>query len=213
MKRSREIGAFFVRLQIAVALRLRPISLDKRQAKRKATAFCISGGDMKEIPLSKGKVALVDDEDFEIQGKFRWYTIVGKYTWYAARHDPQGKGKYGQLLLHREILLAPTGMQVDHINRNGLDCRRSNMRLATNAQNSANHRKRRDNSSGHIGVYQSHGCINKWDAMIRVNGRTKFIGSFSSIEDAARARDAMALELYGEFANLNFPNQPVERRG
>lgn len=157
---------------------------------------------MKEIPLTRGKVAIVDDEDYERLNVHKWCVMRGGAAWYACRgtYTP-GRGSH-TLLMHRVILSAPRGVQVDHKNSDGLNNTRGNLRLATISQNGLNARIRKDNTTGYKGIWQS-GL--RWAARIRCQGKRMHLGVFSSPEAAARAYDKKALELFGEFARLNFP--------
>lgn len=155
----------------------------------------------KELPLTQGKVALVDDEDYERLKHFKWSVLRKPDRYYARRNikRPQRGGIY----LHREIMNAPPGMQVDHINGDGLDCRRANMRLATNAENGQNRIKRVHNTSGFKGVRLDK-RRKKWSARIWVNNKEIHLGMFEIIEEAARAYDEAARKYHGEFARTNF---------
>lgn len=105
------------------------------------------------------------------------------------------------VLLHRDLLGNPKGI-VDHINGDGLDCRRSNLRLASASESAANVKLRSDNSTGFKGVSPHR---KKWSARIQWRGKRYELGDFSSCEEAVRAYDKAARELHGEFAVLNFP--------
>lgn len=156
---------------------------------------------MREIPLTKGYAALIDNEDYERVSRYKWcVSVTNRRTMrvYALRRKP-GSGNPGQILLHREIMDAPDGIDVDHINGNTLDCRKENMRLATRSQNLANNR-RKIGISGFRGVTpanQKHG----WTVLIRA----KYYGTFDTPEEAARRYDEIATGIWGEFARLNFP--------
>lgn len=120
--------------------------------------------------------------------------------WYASR------SRDGEtILLHREVAaragLAIDGLEVDHRDGNGLDCRRENIRPATPSQNSCNRKRRSDNKSGFKGVYW-HSSIDKWVAEIAVSGRKQRLGCFVNKLDAAAAYAAAAVRLHGEFARL-----------
>ena len=157
---------------------------------------------MKQIPLTQGKFALVDDADYEYLSQWKWRYISG----YAVRWDDSRPGRErGLISMHREVMHAPDGMQVDHINGNGLDNRRENLRICTHAQNMQNTGKHASNTSGFKGVFLDKTCKSKtWRAQIRIPGHRISLGSFTDPESAARAYDAKARELHGEFANTNF---------
>jgi hypothetical protein len=147
-------------------------------------------GKMKEILLSQGKVALVDDNDFEWLNQWNWCISQG----YAVRHkNPSSMG--------RLILDAPDGMQVDHKNGDPLDNRRENLRLATQADNQHNRAKFKTNKSGYKGV--DFHC-KKWRAQIKVDNVKIYLGTFETAEEAACAYDDAAKSYFGRFANTNF---------
>ena len=151
-----------------------------------------------KIELTKGKVALVDEQDYWwLVALGRWQAFGGNSTWYAKR----GNGGGGTEYMHALILGAPG---VDHINGDGLDNRRSNLRHATLSQNQANRRSRADSMSGYKGV-SWHKQRRRWYARICVNGQTRGLGLYESAEDAALAYDAAAIASFGEFAATNFP--------
>jgi AP2 domain. len=162
----------------------------------------------KEIKLTRGLVALVDDEDFYELSKHKWLARVSSYTIangekrfraYAVRCFFSKK----DIFLHRLVTNCPDGMEVDHINGNTLDCRKENLRIVTHYQNSINTKTRSDNTSGYRCV-----CKTKrgnWYAYITANGKRKFLGVYDTKEEAARAYDRAAIGLHGEFAKLNFP--------
>jgi hypothetical protein len=154
---------------------------------------------VKEIPLTRGMVAVVDDHWFDFLNQWKWMATnrVGKH--YAAR----GENKK-LILMHRVITNAPSGMQVDHINGNGLDNRMENLRVCTGQENIRNQALRKDNTTGYKGVTPHK---KKYRAQIYVNGNKILIGVFSDPKDAARAYDEKAKELHGEFSRLNFPRR------
>lgn len=163
---------------------------------------------MKTIPLTQGKVALVDDADYADLARYKWYATKKGGPWYAKRNSPRTGGRHHAILLHRVLLDAPPGLEVDHINGNGLDNRRANLRLATHAENQYN-RRPLGGTSRFKGVCwnREHG---KWRAAIRTGGKDLYLGYYATEEDAARAYDAAALQYFGVFARLNFPGDAVE---
>jgi len=166
---------------------------------------------MKLIELSKqgkhrGKYfAMVSDEDYEYVNKFRWQIMIRKYTSYAITRvwDEFGNRK-NQIQLHRFILgVYDDSIIIDHKDRNGLNCQRDNIRIATRAQNNCNSKKD-IGLSKYIGVFWKT-KDRKWIARVSFNNKRYHVGSFDNEEEAGKARDKKALELHGEFVNLNFP--------
>jgi len=152
---------------------------------------------MKQIPLTQGKFALVDDEDFDFLSQWKWtYHCAGyayRMIWY-----PEIK-KQKSVLMHRLVTDCPPDMEVDHINHNRLDNTRGNLRVCTRKQNGANLRITSRNKSGFKGVSKNH-RTGAWTARIRRNNKSCHIGDFKNIEDAVMAyRLTIALE-HGEFA-------------
>jgi hypothetical protein len=155
---------------------------------------------MKHISLSQGLYTLVDDEDFEYLNQFKWYAKNCGKKKYAVRHYLKAYRNKSKKYMHRELLDAPKGLQVDHINGDSLDNRRCNIRLCTSADNVRNRRKLKE--KGYKGVIWIE-RVKKWRANIGHNGKNMYLGYFKNEVDGARAYDKKAKELYGEFANLN----------
>ena len=150
---------------------------------------------MKEIPLTKGKVALVDDDDFDMLSKFKWY--YGNR--YAVRHDNSTKTRR-PMFMHRVIIGTPDGMDTDHINGDKLDNRKCNLRVCTRSQNQINALCRRNSKSGLRGVHWSE-RNKRWVAQMRFNGRKLSLGYFTSKLAASKAYCEQVKLLYGEFAD------------
>ena len=158
---------------------------------------------MREIPLTQGLVALVDDEDYDKVCAYTWQAVTNGVDWYAVCTIYEADGAQWPLRMHRLIMDAPDDMEVDHVDHNTLDCRRNNMRLATHGQNMANRRMPQgENGSGYRGVYMT--TSGKWRAQIKSQGVIHQLGSYDTPEEAAMAWDEAALEMHGAFARLNF---------
>jgi hypothetical protein len=156
---------------------------------------------MKEIPLTKGYVALVDDEDYEWLSQWKWTARKANhaYTAYATRWSSLKDGPRHLISMHRLIMGDPPGRQVDHWDTDGCNNQRGNLRVATRTQNNANRRKQAS-SSQYKGVSRRKDCA-RWVACI---GKSRTcLGYFPSEIDAARAYDVAAKEMYGEFALTN----------
>lgn len=161
--------------------------------------------DTRTIPLSQGKVAIVDAADFDVLAQFKWHAHKCGANFCGARGISTKNGKRSILLMHRAIMSAPQGVSVDHINHDPLDNRRANLRLCTHSENCKNRTSHKDATSQYVGVcwYARRG---KWMARLHNNGKAVFLGYFQSEKDAAVAYDTAARIHFGEFANPNFPS-------
>ena len=164
--------------------------------------------EVRYIPLTKGKVAIVDAADYEWLSRYKWHVEEpGPGRFYASRATP-GRGRIG---MHRAIMNPPKGMVVDHIDCNGLNNRRSNLRICTHAQNCANRRPLPGAASPYKGVWtRGNG---KFTAQVGYRGKIIWLGTFDDEIEAAKAYDRKAYELHGEFAYLNFPDEIERKRG
>lgn len=164
------------------------------------------------IPLNSrkhpGLYAIVDEADAELVSQYRWHVLhrSNDTTFYASTNVKQPDGTYKtRVQMHRLILdLTDPLERVDHINHDGLDNTRANLRVGTHQQNCYNSRRKSHSKQRFKGIVPDY---RKWRARIRVNGKETHLGNFETEEEAARAYDAAAREHYGEFACLNFPDE------
>ena len=160
---------------------------------------------MKLIGLTRGYEAIVDDEDFDRVIQYKWTAAESKTTVYALHHFNSKATGRGCIGLHRFIMNAPGGVTVDHVDRNGLNCQRNNLRFANSTQQAANRIMPR--TFKYKGVYnyqRPNKTNNRWQAMIRIENKLIHLGMFSTAEEAAIAYDKKAIETWGEFATVNF---------
>lgn len=156
---------------------------------------------MKTIPLTHGKVTLVDDEDFEALSKFKWRVQPDGPREYVVR-TAQAEGGRVTVRMHRSILNPGPKEPIDHRNGNGLDNRRANLRISSHGENRRNSRRPITNKSGFKGVH-FHPQAKKWRACIGLKRRRHSLGLFSTPEAAYSAYCAAAIRLHGEFARFN----------
>lgn len=159
-------------------------------------------GDTISIIMKGGVETIIDKCDYIVVSNFRWFT---------SRNHVCAIKNNSVVWLHRLINKTPVGMETDHINRNGLDNRRSNLRSATRSQNATNYK--RNPKSGYRGVYFSVAKLKykRYLCVIQVKGKSKFIGNFKDKLGAATAYDKAAIKYHGEFAVLNFPRSNYEK--
>jgi len=169
---------------------------------------------MKEIKLNKGFVTQVDDEDFEWLNQLHWFVTNGRNTHYVQAWPSRKLGKRKVIHMHRLIMNTPIYMQVDHIDHNGLNNQKNNLRNCTHGENQHNRkltygikfkgvkfREKRENQ------------IHPYETNIRVDNKSIFVGSFSTEIEAALAYDNAAKKYFGEFAYLNFKDNPDTKLG
>lgn len=159
---------------------------------------------VKQIPISRGFYALVDDADYDaVIAAGPWHVNPGGRTVYAQRNTVNDGRKTTQSM-HRFLVDAET---VDHVDGDGLNNQRSNLRAASRAGNAHNRKVRRDSTSGFKGVHRNGPSGLPWRAQICVAGKKKHLGLYATPAAAAAAYDEAARKHYGEFARLNFPDE------
>jgi len=185
---------------------LRATPLARVTVAHRGNGFCRD--HMKEIPLTQGKIALVDDEDYGWVSKFRWYAMKTQSgAWYAKRHVGEDKnGNPFVELMHRFVLGNPSATEIDHEDCNGLNNQKGNLRICTRSQNIGNRRKffNPKNTSQFKGVSWN-SRDRRW--VLQYFGSKNGLRYFRKEIDAARAYDEWAKEKFGRFARLNFPTE------
>ncbi len=166
---------------------------------------------MKEIVINSKKygchAVMVDDEDYELVSSKAWYLKRSANTYYAVTNE-YINGLHKHPKMHRVIFgIDDPSVFVDHKDRNGLNNQRDNLRITDYSKNGAN-RQATKSSSKYLGVHWEK-RDKVWAAQTRINGKKKRIGSFKSEDDAAIAYNEKALEVFGEFANLNRVNNDL----
>lgn len=161
---------------------------------------------MKRISLTQGQFALIDDSDFESLNRFKWQALKVKNTFYAARTcSCIFGGKRHTIRMHRQLMSTPFGTETDHRDHNGLNNQRSNLRICTRSQNQHNYqhdpKKKFSSRFKGVGWYKKY---KKWQARICQNDKLIYLGYFDNEIEAAKAYDRKAIELFGDFAYLNF---------
>lgn len=155
-----------------------------------------------KIPLSMGKVALVDEKDYPRIAAHKWYAAKRGRTYYGVRNIKNSKGKKTVIYMHHVILgRPPQGFWVDHINCDGLDNRRSNLRFVTPSESGSNKLRVSVGRSGFRGVWKNNVG---WCAILSCGGVRQYLGNFATPLEAARVYDKAALRALGRFARLNF---------
>lgn len=169
------------------------------------------GYPFRRIPLTQNKYAIVDPEDYKRLAKYKWHINTGRGTFYAVRCMwVRRERKTKSIKMHREIMKIDDELYVDHINGDGLDNRKANLRAVTIMQNSWNMKKFRRNCWSRYKGVTWNTRRKKWVAQIMARGEIKFFGGFEDEMEAAKAYDAAAKKYHGEFAYLNFPDGKLE---
>jgi hypothetical protein len=156
---------------------------------------------MKYIELSQGMRVMVDNEDYKELNKYNWYAVKGLNTFYARRSLPTATGGKGSVRMHRIIMQTPEDMDTDHIDGNGLNNQKENLRLCTRSENLMNQRRNRNNTSGYKGVNWNK-RDKKWMSQIKVEGKQIHLGYFSGKEEAYKAYCEASKKYHGEFGNV-----------
>jgi hypothetical protein len=152
---------------------------------------------LEKIKLTRGKYTIVDDEDYDFLMHFKWCAYIGYNTYYAFNRSAG--------MMHRLILdIGNSAIRVDHIDGDGLNNQKSNLRSATRSQNSYNREKQYNNTTGYKGLWYDKRGNGLYYVTIGFNGKKYYIGCFKTAIEAAMAYDEAAKELHGDFSNLNF---------
>ena len=163
------------------------------------------GYGFRRIALTKGMFAIVDAEDYDRLAQYSWTAQKGQRTYYATRRIRVGAaGKRKTIWMHREIVAVGAGLVVDHVNHDGLDNRKANLRAATPAENGRNRRKRRMASRSRYKGLSWSERDGRWYVRIHVDGKAKFLGAYADEVEGAKVYDSAARRYYGEFAATNF---------
>jgi hypothetical protein len=160
-----------------------------------------------EIKLTSPKYGdfnvYIDDSDFDIIKEYNWVVDMRRNgRKYVVASVKIGVNKFSRIYLHRLIINAPKNKNVDHIDNNGLNNTRDNIRIASNGQNLSNRGKQSNNTSGYKGVVW-YNPLNKWKAQIGYGNNTKHLGYFNNILEAAKAYNDAAIIIHGDFSCLN----------
>jgi hypothetical protein len=164
-------------------------------------AFLIIIQMAKEIKLTQGKVAIVDNDMYDYLNQFKWHAVKQSGKFYARRHIKSSNPNI-KILIHRDVMKPEKGFVIDHIDGNTLNNQKDNLRICTHAQNIRNSKININNTSGFKGVYWNKQSA-KWYAFIRFNNKRIHLGVFFKLKDAAKSYNEGALKYHGEFANLN----------
>ncbi len=161
---------------------------------------------LKTLELTQGQVAVIDDTDFDNLKAFNWFAVKDRDRWYAATSIVRDDGKRQLLRMHRFVADAPAEMQVDHINGNGLDNRRSNLRVCTHQENQWNRQAAPRNSTTGLQGVNYNKANKNFRAAIKHNKKSIHLGVFSTKEAAFEAYKAASIKFKGEFS-------PYHRQG
>lgn len=169
--------------------------------------YLIEGELCRNLPLTRGLYSIVNANLYDYLMQWRWQACKGTAKYqpkYYVNTRLKWQGKFIWISLPQLLFGMEPTTEYDHANHNTLDNRRSNLRRCTRLQNNQNHPRRKDNTSGYVGVRPVRRGSRKWLAQVNVGGKCVFHETFDSKEEAAHARDVAATRLHGKFAVLNF---------
>lgn len=156
----------------------------------------------RKVPLKNGLYAIIDEDDYKFISYFRWSIRECPHTTYAFCNIRDQDMKWTTCSMHRFIMSSPKGLIIDHINHDGLDNRKDNLRICSAAENVRNSRGKRIRKHKYKGIRWNKGS-NKWESKIVFNRKEIYLGGFDSPELAAKAYNSGATKYHGEFACLN----------
>lgn len=154
---------------------------------------------MAQIDLTQGLNTLIDDADEQLVNKHKWFALQTGNKVYAATNVINDKGQQRTMYLHRYLLEAESGVFVIHRDSDGLNNQRENLMFSNS--------RRGKRGTNYLGVGETASRKKPWCAHIKHNGKVVHLGSYATAEEAARARDRNAKEVWGEYALLNFPDE------
>lgn len=165
---------------------------------------------MKRIPLTQNKFSLVDDSVFDELMAFKWHAHFDGRNFYAERKKSIGGGKQKTIKMHSVIMNPKKGMIIDHIDGNGLNNQKENLRICTKSQNGINRGKQKNNKSGFKGVYLRKNIKSlKFIAAARYHNKNIYLGTYDDAKKAAAVYDSFVRSKFGNFATLNFTGSEV----
>ncbi len=180
---------------------------DVRSLLAKRGAYSGTDCTMKEIELTQGKYAIVDDEDFEWLNSYKWHAaVMGRHVYATRIERVKTTKKRKTVYMHREVLKPKANQLCDHIDFDGLNNTRANLRVATKEQNQIHARAQRNRTSAYKGVMKA-STVGRWIALVTTKGKHTYRGTYKTEEEAATAYNEGAKKYHGEFTSLNRLNK------